>query len=105
MSEVPTLWVVHSRYLKTGDELTATTPRHREWLDQHYRSGVFITSGRKLDGSGGVLICRADSEQELRDLFHEDPFVQGGFAEYSYMPFTPVKRGRALDLGGVPLVE
>ena len=105
MSKTPTLWVVHSRYLKTGDELTATTPRHREWLDQHYRSGVFLTSGRKLDGTGGVLICRADSEQELRDLFHEDPFVQGGFAEYSYIPFTPVKRGRALELDGVPLVE
>lgn len=105
MSEAPTLWVVHSTYLKTGDELTATTPRHREWLDQHYRSGVFLTSGRKLDGTGGVLFCRADSEQQLRDLFREDPFVQGGFAEYTYIPFTPVKRGRALELDGVPLVE
>ncbi|MFC6617135.1 YciI family protein [Deinococcus radiophilus] len=105
MSEVPTLWVAHSRYLRTGDELTATTPQHREWLDQHYRSGVFLTSGRKQDGTGGVLICRSDSEQQLRDLFAGDPFVQGGFAEYTYIPFTPVKRGRALELDGVPLVE
>ena len=105
MSDTPTLWVVHSTYLKTGDELTATTHKHREWLDQHYRSGVFLTSGRKLDGTGGVLICKADTEQQLRDLFREDPFVQGGFAEYTYVPFTPVKRGRALDLDGVALVE
>ncbi|SEJ63694.1 Uncharacterized conserved protein YciI, contains a putative active-site phosphohistidine [Deinococcus reticulitermitis] len=101
----PTLWIVHSTYLKTGDDLAATTPRHREWLDAHYRSGVFLTSGRKVDGTGGVLVCRAESETELHALFQDDPFVQGGFAEYQFMAFTPVKRGRALDLDGVPLVE
>ena len=105
MTPAPTLWFIESTYLKSGDELAAVTPLHRAWLDQHYRSGVFLTSGRKLDGTGGVLICKADTEQQLRDLFREDPFVQGGFAEYTYVPFTPVKRGRALELDGVALVE
>ncbi len=101
----PTLWIIESRYTKSGDELAAVTPRHREWLDQHYRSGVFLTSGRKLDNTGGVLVAQAESEEQLRDLFKEDPFVLEGCSEYSYTPFTPVKRGRALELEGVALVE
>ena len=58
----PTLWVIQSRYLKSGDDLAAVTPRHREWLDQHYRSGLFLTSGRKVDGTGGVLLAQAESQ-------------------------------------------
>lgn len=104
-NQPPTLWIVESTYLRTGDDLTATTPGHRAWLDQHYRSGVFLTSGRKVDGTGGVLVCQAESEAELRALFQDDPFVLGGFAEYRFTAFTPVKRGRALELDGVPLVE
>lgn len=98
------LWFVESTYLKQGG-LAEATPAHRAWLDAHYRSGVFLTSGRKADGSGGVLLARAESEDALREIFKDDPFVLGGFSAYRYVPFTPVKRGRALDLPEVPLVE
>lgn len=101
----PVLWIIESKYLKSGDELAAVTPRHRAWLDQHYVSGAFITSGRKLDGSGGVLVAHAQSQQELEAIFQDDPFVLEGCSTYSYTAFTPVKRGRVLDLGGIPLVE
>lgn len=100
-----TLWIIESTYLKSGDELAAITPQHREWLDQHYRSGVFLTSGRKLDSSGGVLVAIADSEQQLHDIFKHDPFVVNDCAHYKYTPFNPIKRGKALQLDGVPLVE
>ena len=101
----PTLWIIESTYLKTGDELSAVTPRHRAWLDQHYVSGVFLTSGRKVDGTGGVLVARAESQAELEAIFAGDPFVQEGLSEYRYTAFTPVKRGRGIKLDGVPLVE
>ncbi len=104
-SSAPTLWVIESTYLKSGDDLAAVTPRHREWLDQHYRSGLFLTSGRKLDGTGGVLVAQAESQEQLEAIFRDDPFVLEGCSEYTYTPFTPVKRGRALTLEGVALVE
>lgn len=100
-----TLWMIESTYLKTGDELTETTPKHRAWLDQHYKSGVFITSGRKLDNTGGLIFAQAETEEELREIFSGDPFVITGCSEYRYVPFTPVKRGKIIDLPDVPLVE
>lgn len=101
----PTLWVIQSRYLKSGDDLAAVTPRHRAWLDQHYRSGLFLVSGRKVDGTGGVLLAQAESQEQLEEVFKDDPFVLEGCSEYIYTAFMPVKRGRAVTLVGVPLVE
>lgn len=105
MSEQPTLWIIESTYLKSGEELAAITPQHRAWLDQHYKSGVFITSGRKVDGTGGVLVAQAESQGRLQDIFQYDPFVKNGCAEYRYTAFNPVKRGKSIELDGVPLVE
>lgn len=105
LPSAPTLWMIESTYLKGGDELAAVTPRHRAWLDGHYRSGVFLTSGRKADGTGGVLLAQADSQEQLEAIFADDPFVLEGCSSYRYVAFTPVKRGRALELDGVPLVE
>ncbi|MFC4639161.1 YciI family protein [Deinococcus hohokamensis] len=101
----PTLWIIESTYLKSGDELTEVTPRHRAWLDQHYVSGVFLTSGRKVDGTGGVLLAQAESQAQLEAIFQDDPFVQEGCSTYRYTAFTPVKRGRQLALDSVTLVE
>ncbi len=101
----PTLFIVTSSYLKPKAEIAAVTPRHREWLDQHYRSRLFLVSGRMVSGAGGVLLAKAESQSELEAVFAQDPFVLEGCTEYSYVAFTPVKRGRGIEIGGVPLVE
>ncbi|GAA5514855.1 hypothetical protein Dcar01_03618 [Deinococcus carri] len=104
-TNAPTLWIITSRYLKPAQALADVTPRHRAWLDQHYRSGLFLVSGRKVDGTGGVLLAQAESQAQLEEVFRDDPFVLEGCSEYTYTPFTPVKRGQALTLEGVALVE
>ncbi|PTA68973.1 YciI family protein [Deinococcus arcticus] len=103
--QIKPLWIVESTYLKMGEELAAVTPAHREWLEQHYKSGLFLVSGRKVDRTGGVILAHADTLQELVDLFDQDPFVQKGCARYRYTAFTPVKRSRMVELEGVPVVE
>ncbi|UBV43498.1 YciI family protein [Deinococcus taeanensis] len=100
-----TLWIIESTYLKPAADIAQVTPAHREWLDQHYRSGVFLTSGRKVDNTGGMIVARAATLQELVDLFDHDPFVQAGCSRYKYTAFNPVKRGRDVNLEGVPLVD
>ena len=103
--DTPTLWIIQSTYLKPKSEIAEVTPRHREWLDQHYRSGTFLVSGRMVSGQGGVIVARANTQAELETIFATDPFVVENCSEYSYLPFSPVKRGKALDLDGIPLVE
>lgn len=101
----PTLFIVTSSYLRSKTEIAAVTPRHREWLDQHYRTGLFIVSGRMVNGAGGVLLANAESQAQLEQVFAQDPFVLEGCLEYSYTAFTPVKRGKCLEMKDIPLVE
>ena len=101
----PTLWFIESTYLKSGDELAQVTPLHRAWLDQHFQSGVFITSGRKADSSGGILLAQASAQADLEAIFQNDPFVVAGCAKYNYTAFNPIKRSKIIELDGVSLVE
>jgi uncharacterized protein YciI len=101
----PTLWMITSRYLKPAEEVAAVTPSHREWLDGHYRSGLFLVSGRMVSGQGGVILAKAETQAELEQVFAGDPFVMAGCSEYEYTAFTPVKRGRGIEIDGVALVK
>ena len=101
----PTLFIVTGSYLKPRADIAAVTPSHREWLDQHYRSGLFLVSGRMVSGQGGVILAKAESQSELEAIFAQDPFVLEGCSEYSYVAFTPVKRGKGIEIDGVDLVE
>ena len=69
------LHVILVKYTAPLEQVEAATPAHREWLDEHYRSGLFLTSGRKVDGTGGVLIAQAESQEQLEAVFKDDPFV------------------------------
>ncbi|WP_424950157.1 YciI family protein [Deinococcus sp.] len=101
----PTLFIVTSSYLKSKDEVAAVTPQHREWLDGHYRSGLFLVSGRMVSEHGGVILAKCDTQTELEKVFATDPFVLAGCSEYTYEAFTPVKRGKGIEIEGVPVVE
>ncbi|ADV66834.1 YciI family protein [Deinococcus maricopensis] len=99
------LFVLISQYLKPQADVDVVTPRHRAWLDDHYRSGTFLVSGRQDPPTGGVIVARAQSREALEALMANDPFVLEGCAAYTITAFTPVKRGAAVHLDDIPLVQ
>lgn len=101
----PTLWLITSRYLKPVAEMEGVTAQHRKWLEKHYRSGLLLTGGRRADGLGGVLLALRGPQDELEAVFAEDPYVLGGYAAYTIVPFHPGRRSPLLNLEEVPLAE
>ena len=60
--------------------------------------GILATvTARRLNGG--------DPREALQAAYADDPFVQEGCSEYRYTAFIPVKRGKGIELDGVPLVE
>ncbi|AXK88679.1 hypothetical protein IU443_10220 [Nocardia farcinica] len=51
-------------------------PRHRAWLADQLTAGALVTSGPYTDGSGALLLFRAESAEELRALLADDPFAR-----------------------------
>ncbi len=53
-------------------------PRHLEFLDQGGKAGTVYARGRFEDGSGGLVIYRAESLAEAQKIAESDPYISGG---------------------------
>lgn len=91
------MFVILTRYLKPMSEIEKVTDAHRAFLDRYYQSGHLIASGPQVPRSGGVILAKAGSRDEVVRIFSEDPFVKQGLAEYQYIEFVPVKKSPAAE--------
>ena len=85
------IFVIDLKYLKPLEEVDKFLAEHRAYLDEGYKSGNLITSGRKEPITGGVIIASFDSVWEAKEFMKNDPFIQNKVAEYKITEFSPVK--------------
>lgn len=94
------MFVLISRFQKPIEEVNHTLPLHSAWVQRQYEVGRFLVSGRREPPIGGIVVARADSEQELREILTSDPYQQRGLAEYEIFAFEDSefpKRSSAFD--------
>lgn len=71
--------------------------RHRAWLDEHYRAGVFIASGPKEPRTGGIILAVGISRQALQEVVDGDPFHTQGLATHTITEFHASRLGGVLS--------
>ena len=94
------MFVLISRFQKPIEEVNLSFALHSAWVQQQYEAGRFLVSGRREPTIGGIIVARASSEQELREVLATDPYQQRGLAEYEIFAFEATdfpKRSRAFD--------
>ena len=94
------MFVLISRFQKLLDEINPFLAPHSAWVHQHYESGRFLVSGRREPPIGGIIVARASSEQELREILTADPLQQMKLVEYDIFAFDATdfpKRSSAFD--------
>ena len=103
------MFVLLSRFQKPLEEVNRFLTAHSIWVQQYYESGRFLVSGRREPPTGGVIVARAESEQELRAILALDPLQQMGLVEYEIFTFEAAafpKRSSAFDaFAAQPLSE
>ncbi|WP_274655122.1 YciI family protein [Paenibacillus humicola] len=57
-------------------------PQHLEFLENKRREGKIFANGRFTDGSGGLVIYKAESSDEVLELVRQDPYVAEGARGY-----------------------
>lgn len=85
------MYILILKYVKELAEIEKLIPDHREYLDKYYTCGNFIASGPQIPRNGGVILCRANSREEVKCIINDDPFLINGVAEYDITEFTPSK--------------
>lgn len=84
-------FMVEITYKAGPDEIAATVNEHRAFLQTGYDKGWLLMSGPQVSKTGGVVIARAPSREELQVFFSGDPYLQKKLAEYRFIEFDPVK--------------
>lgn len=71
---------------------------HRAFLQQGYDNGRFLLSGPQIPPSGGILIARAESLEELNALLADEPFVKAKLMRFiRIIEFNPVQHQPSLN--------
>ena len=79
------------KYKVPIDQVERVTPAHREFLDQGYRSEKLLVSGPRVPRTGGVIVARVKTREEVDSLIQEDPFFKEGIADYEVVEFQAIK--------------
>lgn len=82
------MFVVLLRYTKPLDEVDRHMKAHMAFLRAAYREKLFITSGRMVPRTGGVILARAENKAALTEIMKNDPFVANGVATFEIIEFN-----------------
>ncbi|KFN38747.1 MAG: GTP cyclohydrolase [Sulfuricurvum sp. MLSB] len=83
------MFIISLTYIKPLDEVDALLEEHVEYLKEQYRLGNFLASGRKVPRTGGIILARAVSREEIETIITLDPFYRHGVASYEITEFSP----------------
>lgn len=83
------MFIISLTYIKSLEAVDALLEEHITYLKEQYTLGNFLASGRKVPRTGGVILARAASCEEIEAIVTLDPFHRHGVAEYEITEFSP----------------
>ena len=85
------MFIVNLTYIKPLDEVEKHLQKHIDFLDQHYKKGFFIASGRQNPRTGGIILMKAKDKKTIQEIITHDPFYQNEIAKYDIIEFETSK--------------
>ena len=74
--------------------IATMTPAEKAVMEEHaaynrrlFDRGKILLGGAAADGAIGILVLRADSPDEAREIFENDPVVKAGIGHAEIRPF------------------
>jgi uncharacterized protein YciI len=83
------MFVISLNYQVSLDQVDRFRDEHIVFLKKYYTLNKFIVSGAKIPRTGGIILCRAESLDEVNRIVSEDPFFRNGIARYEITEFAP----------------
>jgi uncharacterized protein YciI len=90
-------FIIEIIYTIPLDAITEITPAHREYLQIGYDTGMLLLSGPQVPRTGGIVIGRAETKEQIVAFFEKDPYQLNGAAKYRFIEFNPGKRQPFLE--------
>lgn len=91
------MFIVQLTYKAPITEVDKYLQAHREFLDYHYKQGLFLVSGPMKPRTGGILIALTRDKALLESVLKQDPYHLAEIADYALIEFIPVKHREELN--------
>ena len=85
------MFIVQLNYRVALEEVDKYLQAHRDFLDAHYQSGLFLASGPMNPRTGGIIIAMGNDIDALEQILQQDPYYLAKIADYHITAFTAVK--------------
>lgn len=79
------MYIIELTYNNPLKEVESYYSDYKQWLEKYFKLGIFITSGRKVPRTGGVILCKTLDRHQLETILTEDPF--NAVADYRITEF------------------
>lgn len=83
-------FIILIHYIESVDRINEIRPRHREFLEKGYSKRIVLFSGPQVPRTGGLIVARGKSADEVKQFFSDDPYQKEKAAEYQFIEFEPV---------------
>jgi len=83
-------FIVEIVYKAPIEKINEVRDRHRAFLESGYEKGLILMSGPQVPRTGGMIVARAGSMEEIAEFLSNDPYQKEKVAEYIFTEFTPV---------------
>ncbi len=77
-------------YTVSAEQRSEVLPDHRVFLKTGYEKGWLLCSGPTADKTGGLVVARAPSLEDIQRFFEDDPYQQKNAATHAFAEFDPV---------------
>src|SRR5215210_3846605 len=91
------MFVLIARYTKPAEEVDRLLDGHRAWIKRNMKAGTILLTARQVPLTGGLILARGESPEEIWEMVGEDPFHSSGFAQYELLQFQPVRAAPGLE--------
>lgn len=76
------------RFLETmTPEEMAAMAQHLQYAKELFDAGKIVLGGACTDGAYGIIVFRAESEEEAQGIFNNDPAVRAGIVIAELHPY------------------
>lgn len=91
------MFALIARYSQPAEVVDQHLEAHKEWIRGHYEAGRILLTARQVPLTGGLILAKAGSIDEVRAMIAEDPFVTAGVSEYEVLEYAPVRTAPGLE--------
>lgn len=84
-------FMIEVTYRVSIEEIGDRVDLHRAYLQIGFDQGLLLMSGPMNPRTGGIIVARASSLEEITAFFSQDPYAIISLADYRFVEFVPVK--------------